>query len=44
MCIYIYIYIYIYMCSAPPKPTFSVFTPCQTPAQQFIRRYNPFIL
>ena len=29
---------------SPPKPTFSVFTPFQNPAQQFIRRCNPFIL
>ena len=33
------------MLSPPPrKPTFLVFTPFQSPAQQFIRRCNPFIL
>ena len=40
---HIYIYIYIYA-QRPPEPTFSVFTHCQNPAQQFIRRCDPFIL
>ena len=34
----------MYIAQPPSKPTFSVFTPCQNTAQQFILRCNPFIL